>query len=482
MCEIVSKTVDKIMQNVIKNNSVIEWRDLVDDAFNKKKNIKYQVSNFGGVRRVYKNGAMSLLTIKLTNEGVKTIMIQNTVGNKCEKGVFNINELVANAFINDEDSKDKHLIYRNGDVSNPALYNLAYLTESEYNEYTKTPEMKTIPGFSNYQISQCGKLLQNKTTGYFFKIPDTDYKQVLLRNDKKQRQNVQINRLIGITFVDNPNPKKFNTVHHKDQNTENNHKDNLEWADMKTQNQPENKTIHPTNEKHRRPVQRCDPKTGVVIQLHSSLSEACEWLFDNGYTTNKYVTGEVINACKNNNLTRFKFKWKYVKLEDLENENWRPLDPKHIRGRNGYMISDLGRLINPHGALIKGHTGKSKKSYVRVGLGDNHYQLHILVALTFLPNFKGKPLVNHKNGVKTDCRVYNLEWVTHSENVRHAFETGLNPNAKKVEFVNDGVTTIYKSAHDASDKLQMHVNSISLLCMGKQKNNRKYPNATFRYV
>ena len=38
MCEIVSKTVDKIMQNVIKNNSVIEWRDLVDDAFNKKKN------------------------------------------------------------------------------------------------------------------------------------------------------------------------------------------------------------------------------------------------------------------------------------------------------------------------------------------------------------------------------------------------------------------------------------------------------------
>lgn len=348
------------------------------------------------------------------------------------------------------------------------------------------PEMKTIPGFERYQISKCGMFLQNKTTNYMFKMSenDRDYKTVNLRNNNGVRKSPQINRLIAFTWVDNPNPEKYTTVHHKDQDTDNNHKDNLMWADMKLQNQPENKTIHPTNEKHRRPVFRCDPKTGSEIQLHESLTEAFEWIRENGHSNvNKGAdgTGEISAACKKN-LVRYNFKWKYLEEDEFENENWRPIDPKNIRGRDGYMISDLGRLRNPRGAPIKGYTGKKKKSYVRIGIGNEHYQLHILIAKTFLPNFYGKPHVNHRNGIKTDCKVYNLEWVTRSENVRHALDTGLNPNAKKVEFVNNGVTTVYKSAHEAADKLGVNLNTVSLLCKGTQKNNRKYPNATFKYV
>lgn len=81
--------------------------------------------------------------------------------------------------------------------------------------------------------------------------------------------------------------------------------------------------------------------------------------------------------------------------------------------------------------LVKSH---DRDGYFRVTLTRNgrddqvSFRVARLVAETYLDNPENKPCVNHINGCKTDDRIENLEWVTHQENTKHAWDTGLcNP-------------------------------------------------------
>jgi hypothetical protein len=107
--------------------------------------------------------------------------------------------------------------------------------------------------------------------------------------------------------------------------------------------------------------------------------------------------------------------------------------PKTVGFGQGYKTKKL--ILNQY---------KSKEGYLRVRLYKKNkcknYSVHRLVALQFLENPKNKPQVNHKNGVKTDNRLENLEWNTRSENMKHSFNMGLSKAKKGAESPNSILT------------------------------------------
>lgn len=113
---------------------------------------------------------------------------------------------------------------------------------------------------------------------------------------------------------------------------------------------------------------------------------------------------------------------------------------KDIQNYEGlYQVSNLGRVKSlprpnkrKNEIIMTPHLQNTGYYYITLHKPkkEKKVTIHRLVAKAFISNPKNKPYVNHKNGIKTDNRIENLEWVTNKENIEHAIKKGLIPKDK----------------------------------------------------
>lgn len=115
-------------------------------------------------------------------------------------------------------------------------------------------------------------------------------------------------------------------------------------------------------------------------------------------------------------------------LNLLDMEEW-----KAVPNYEGlYSVSSKGRILNTKTNRII--NGRDHGGYRRVALYKNKmpkdYFVHRLVARAFIPNPNGCPQINHKDGIKDNNSISNLEWVTNGENQKHSYSIGTHKPKK----------------------------------------------------
>ena len=117
------------------------------------------------------------------------------------------------------------------------------------------------------------------------------------------------------------------------------------------------------------------------------------------------------------------------------------------------------------GGLLK--CGVSPLGYPRVNLDGTPEHVHRIVAMLFVDGYSCNLTVNHIDGVKTNNKSSNLEWVTNLENVLHAKRAGLSDPRRPVLCVDTGER--FPSVSDAALSLGMAKGNLSSHLNGKQK-------------
>ena len=160
---------------------------------------------------------------------------------------------------------------------------------------------------------------------------------------------------------------------------------------------------------------------------------------------------------------------------------WKPLE---FDG-SVYFVSPAGKIYNKKLKEMKPSLKKSGYYEVSLrGLSKVKFVLvHRAVAEAFCEKGTGEE-VNHKNGDKADNRAENLEWVTHGENLKHAYETGLrkddvSPKCIIATNMETGEQMKFPSIYKAARFLNISQGNICMVC----KKQRPFANGyLFNYL
>lgn len=278
----------------------------------------------------------------------------------------------------------------------------------------ETEVWKKIKGFSRYEISNLGRIRNEKKILKQRKCLN-GYPIIGLVNDFGKTINRRVHSLLYYTYYDKIEKNNY-SIDHINRIRDDNRLENLREISIKEQ--IKNRVISNKN-KFCRKIYRICSNTNKILAEYNSIKEAKIWLREN----TKYSVGNCLSEVAKKNGKMYNFIWKYKENEIIENEEWKLInidDFKElwniinidkIKKYNGYYISTKGRLKRPSEKILNGTINGGYLHYATI-------RSHILVACVFIKNddIKNKIYVNHIDHNKLNNSINNLEWVSQSEN------------------------------------------------------------------
>ena len=287
-------------------------------------------------------------------------------------------------------------------------------------------EKRPIPGVLGYTASSHGHVF-NAAGDTIAQDIGSGYARVTIRVDGVPKFRT-VHRLVALAFHGLP-PDESYTVDHIDRIKTNNSASNLRWATKVEQRA--NRTYPDKCSGLQRPVV-ITSLTGQVSEFRS-LAEAAE-----AWGLPERNRGKALKTALRGVGT-----WRY---DDLAREGvtYRPIPSSAIDGKEGYQAGDDGSILEPCGRVRFGYN-------IKIGYRKwRNHMIHRLVAAAFLPLDATRPFVNHINGVRDDNQLSNLEYVTQSENARHAYATGLAKGRAIIGMHASGAETRFPSIAEAA--------------------------------
>lgn len=328
--------------------------------------------------------------------------------------------------------------------------------------YVPTPgieQWRTIPGYSEYQVSDWGNLKGKKGQLMSIKLNPGHYPRVCispkeLGTEKKH----YVHTLVSWAF--HSRKQDATSIDHIDRNVHNCHASNLRWATV-AENLA-NRAEH-ANRRRSRQVEKLGAD-GSVTAVYESILEASQ------------STGISIDRIKYQlRRTGGSTQWRYHVDGDLPGEQWANVVYNDLRA----TVSSLGR-IDVNGVKTYGRLAKDKGYMLWSNTG-----IHILVATAFIPNPHDHPLVNHLDGNKTNNCVSNLEWTTPRGNTEHAIATGLVTGLRPVVQCNEvsgAIINRYPSIAEASRQTGIQCRHIGIVCDGSDPARRRAGGYFWQYA
>lgn len=363
-------------------------------------------------------------------------------------------------------------------------------------------EISEFPGL--YEVSNFGRVYSTRSKKILSSIMRNYGETVDLCTCGKQYRRL-VGRLVAIEFI--PNDDNYDIIKHIDENPKNNNVENLKWAHSKIQiNQEQEKVtildnsddewkevvgyegLYKVSDKGevytvKNNIMMKQRKKGIYYTVNLRKNDKSKNYFVHRLVAiafipnpdNKLVVNHIDRNGLNNNIKNLEWvtysensihankteKHPKNKIKQLENYNteYNGEELHNIKDCDTRKVTKTGKIYN---IGKKSYTKPyvSNGGYLTTVINNKTLQIHRIIAQTFIPNPENKPLVNHKDGNKHNNDVNNLEWVTDSENTKHAYKMELIKVSKICQFDKSGkFINIFSNLKEAKEKTKLSIHS-----------------------